>query len=374
TRSGSSRPRGTRALPGGGWAPSGRAAAAAGVAGTGPFDPDRVRLRRPSCPDTARRGLPGETSGNRADTLERMSEDANVPVVVIGGPTGVGKTAVAVALAHEVPVEVISADSRQVYRGMDAATGKPTPEARQAVIHHLIDIVDPDDQYQAARFRHDAAAAIEAIRARGRLPVVVGGTGLYIRALLRGLDPAPPADPAFRRELASIATAEGRASLHARLSLTAPAVARRLHPNDHVRAVRALELARAGASTLEQERWREPVESYDVTYFGLTMNRDALARRLIGRAAAFVDAGVRGEVERLLARGYDPALPSLHSIGYREFVRVARGELEPAEALRLMQRDTVRYAKRQWTWFSREPGIEWIDVEKAGGADGTAER
>ncbi|PYN87683.1 MAG: tRNA (adenosine(37)-N6)-dimethylallyltransferase MiaA [Candidatus Rokuibacteriota bacterium] len=312
--------------------------------------------------------------GKRADTLRLVSEGLKAPLVVIAGPTGVGKTAVAAALAHRVAIEVVSADSRQVYRGMDVATGKPTAEIRRAVAHHLVDVVDPDDRYQAARFRADAAAAIEAIRERGRLPVVVGGTGLYVRALLRGLDPAPPADPAFRRELASIATAEGRASLHARLSLTAPAVARRLHPNDHVRVVRALELARAGASTLEQERWREPVESYDVTYFGLTMNRDALARRLIGRAAAFVDAGLRGEVERLLARGYDPALPSLQSIGYREFVRVARGELEPAEALRLMQRDTVRYAKRQWTWFSREPGIEWIDVEKAGGADGTAER
>ncbi|MGH7305855.1 MAG: tRNA (adenosine(37)-N6)-dimethylallyltransferase MiaA, partial [Candidatus Rokuibacteriota bacterium] len=148
---------------------------------------------------------------------------------------------------------------------------------------------------------------------------------------------------------------------------------RRLHPNDHVRVMRALELARAGASTVEQERWRAPVESYDVTYFGLTMDREALGRRLASRAAAFVDAGLRIEVERLLARGYDPALPSLQSIGYREFARVVRGDLDPAEALRLMQRDTVRYAKRQWTWFAREPGIEWIDVDKAGGVEGAAE-
>ena len=303
-----------------------------------------------------------------------MSESVKVPLVVIAGPTGVGKTAVAAALARRMAIEVVSADSRQVYRGMDVATGKPSAETRRAVVHHLVDVADPDDRYQAARFRSDAAAAIDAIRERGRLPVVVGGTGLYVRALLRGLDPAPPADPAFRRELASIAAAEGRASLHARLSLTAPAVARRLHPNDHVRVVRALELARAGASTLEQERWREPVEAYDVTYIGLTMDREALAQRLASRAAAFVAAGLRSEVERLLARGYDPALPSLQSIGYREFVRVVRGELDPAEALRLMQRDTVRYAKRQWTWFAREPGIEWIDVENAGGADGTAER
>ena len=295
------------------------------------------------------------------------------PLVVIAGPTGVGKTSVAAALARRIEIEVVSADSRQVYRGMDVATGKPSAETRRQVAHHLVDVVDPDDRYQAARFRQDAAAAIEAIRARGRLPVVVGGTGLYIRALVRGLDPAPPADPDYRRELASIAATEGRASLHARLSLAAPAVARRLHPNDHVRVVRALEMARAGAATLVQDRWRAPADSYDVTYFGLTMDRAALARRLAARAAVFVDSGLRAEVERLLARGYDPSLPSLQSIGYREFVRVVRGGLDPAEALRLMQRDTVRYAKRQWTWFAREPGIEWLDVDRVGGVEGAAD-
>jgi tRNA dimethylallyltransferase len=232
-----------------------------------------------------------------------VSEGVKVPLVVIVGPTGVGKTAAAAALAKRVAIEVVSADSRQVYRGMDVATGKPSAEIRRQVAHHLVDVVDPDDRYQAARFRVDAAAAIDAIHARGHLPVVVGGTGLYVRALLRGLDPAPPADPEFRRELASIAAAEGRASLHARLNLAAPAVARRLHPNDHVRVMRALELARAGAHTLEQERWRDPVESYDVTYFGLTMDREALTRRLASRAASFVEAGLRAEVERLLAQG-----------------------------------------------------------------------
>src|SRR5205807_5162 len=251
------------------------------------------------------------------------------------------------------------------YRGMDAATCKPSAETRRVVVHHLIDVADPDDRYQAARFRRDAEAAIEAIRARGHLPVVVGGTGLYIRALLRGLDPAPPADPEFRRELASIAAAEGRASLHARLRLAAPAVARRLHPNDHVRVMRALEMARTGTSTLSQACWSEPVESYDVNYFGLTMEREVLARRLAARAAAFVEAGLRAEVERLLAQGYDPTVPSLQSIGYREFVRVARGALAPAEALRLMQRDTVRYAKRQWTWFARE-APSWAASRRTG--------
>ena len=296
-------------------------------------------------------------------------------LVVIGGPTGVGKTAVAVALAARVPLEVISADSRQVYRGMDAATGKPTAAERAAVAHHLIDVVDPDDRYQAARFRTDAEALVGAIRARGRLPVVVGGTGLYIRALLRGLDPAPPADLGFRRELATVAAREGGAALHARLAGEAPALARRLHPNDRVRVVRALEIVRAGgAAGAARTRWARADGPYAVAYFGLTLERAALARRLRARAAAFVAAGLPAEVAGLLARGYAPALPALGSMGYREFVQVAQGRLGPEEALRRMQRDTVRYAKRQWTWFRREPGVTWIDVEAAGGPAGVARR
>jgi len=295
-------------------------------------------------------------------------------LVVIAGPTGVGKTGVAVALARLLPIEVISADSRQVYRGMDAATGKPTAEERAAVVHHLIDVVDPDDWYQAARFRGDAAALIERIRARGAVPVVVGGTGLYIRALTRGLDAAPAADPSFRHELATVARREGRSALWERLRSLAPEIAARLHPNDEVRVIRALEVVRAGAGALYGAgRWRDPSGPYDVTYVGLTLDRAALAKRLRARAQAFVTAGLREEVRRLLARGYSPALPSFHSIGYREFVEVEQGRLTEDEALRRMQRDTVRYAKRQWTWFMREPDIEWIDVEATGNATAVAE-
>ena len=297
-----------------------------------------------------------------------MSRDEKPRVVVIAGPTGVGKTAVAVALARLVPIEVISADSRQVYRGMDAATGKPGASERAAVVHHLIDIVDPDDRYQAARFRADAAALVERIGARGAVPVVVGGTGLYIRALVRGLDPAPPADPAFRRELAGVARQEGRPALWQRLNRAAPEIAARLHPNDEVRVIRALEIVRTdGGAPHAARRWRDPSGPYDVTYIGLTLDRAALAERVRRRARAFVAAGLREEVRRLLTRGYSPALPSLQSIGYREFVEVEAGRLTEDEALRRMQRDTLRYAKRQWTWFAREPGIEWIGVEAAGG-------
>jgi tRNA dimethylallyltransferase len=295
-----------------------------------------------------------------------------LPLLVIAGPTGVGKTATAVALASRLDLEVVSADSRQVYRGMDVATGKPTEAERRAVPHHLIDVVDPDDTYHAARFRADARAAIAAVHARGRLPAVVGGTGLYVRALLRGLDPAPPADAEFRRELAAIAEREGRRALHERLARVAPEAARRLHPNDHVRVMRALELARAGALDREQVQWRQGGGEYRVLYVGLTMDRRTLARRLRERATAMVRGGLLEEVRRLLARGYDPSLPAMHGLGYREFVQVARGALDAAEALRRMQRDTVRYARRQWTWFAREPEIQWLDVGLTGGPEGAA--
>ena len=295
------------------------------------------------------------------------------PLLVIAGPTGVGKTAAAVALAARMPIEVVSADSRQVYRGMDIGTAKPTREERRAVAHHLVDVTDPDDRYHAARFAREARAAVDAIRARGRLPVVVGGTGLYIRALVRGLDPAPPADPAFRRELSDLAD-EDAGALHARLAREAPAVARRLHPNDHVRIVRALELVRAGAAVGEaQRRWHDAPEAVDdLLYVGLTLPREVLRTRLHARALAMIEGGLADEVQALLARGHDPSLPAMQGIGYREMVLVLRGEIDGAEALRRMQRDTTRYAKRQWTWFSREPDIQWLDVALAGGPERVA--
>ncbi len=298
-----------------------------------------------------------------------------LPLLVIAGPTGVGKTAAAVALSRRVPLEVISADSRQVYRFMDVATGKPTPAERAAVTHHLIDVVNPDDRYQAARFRHDAAAAIEDVHRRGKLPAVVGGTGLYIRALLRGLDPAPPADLDYRRELTTVAAREGRGALHARLAAAAPAVASRLHPHDDVRVIRALEKLRGGTAT-EERAWTdegaETAPAYDAVFVGLTMTRAALNARLEARAAAMARHGLAEEVAALLARGYEPTLSAMQGIGYREFARVLRGELTVDEAIRLMQRDTVRYAKRQHTWFAREPDIRWLDITEETDIDDVA--
>lgn len=297
------------------------------------------------------------------------------PLVVIAGPTGVGKTDVAVRLAARVALEVVSADSRQVYRGMDIATAKPSRAQREAVRHHLLDVVAPDDRYDAARFRADARGAIAAIGGAGRLPVVVGGTGLYIRALLRGLRPAPPADPGVRRELAELARREGLPALYARLRAVDPAAARRIHERDPVRLIRALEIhCLTGGAVGTRSHWRESRPEWRVLFLGLTRPRPSLFAALDERAERMAASGLREETERLLAAGYAPDLPAMHGIGYRHFVKVIQGEWSPARAVRAMQRDTRRYAKRQWTWFAREPGIRWLDVEAAGGPEGAAEQ
>ena len=293
------------------------------------------------------------------------------PLLLIVGPTGVGKTAVAVRLAASVPMEVVSADSRQVYRGMDAATGKPTSDEREAVTHHLLDLIEPGERYHAARFRLDAAQAIEAIRAVGRLPVVVGGTGLYVRALLRGLDAAPPADAALRAQLEEIGRAGGPAALHERLRGLDLERAARLHPNDRVRIIRAIEKHGRGAAT--SGGWARAVSPWRVVMFGLRRERVALNRALDERARSMLAGGMMEEVQRLLAAGHDETAPGMAGIGYRQWARVARGRLSPAEALRLMVRDTQRYAKRQMTWFAREPDIQWLDVDEVGGVEGAAE-
>ena len=319
-------------------------------------------------------GASSSAPGERGRTLQAMTR-GKPPLLVIAGPTGVGKTAAVVALARRLPIEVISADSRQVYRGMDVATGKPTLEEQRAVAHHLVDVVDPDDRYHAARFRVDAAAAIDAVRDRGRLPVVVGGTGLYIRALLRGLDPAPPADLDFRaragrrrrpRRAGGAARAAGRRRARAgRAGCTR---------NDEVRVVRALERLRAGSAVGRGAGAVAPGRAAlarDVRADWRSTGA-ALMAALAARAAAMVEAGLLDEVRGLLGRGYGPALPALQGIGYRQFVEVALGRLDGRRRCEQMQRETVRYAKRQVTWFAREPDVEWIDVGAAGGAEAVA--
>jgi tRNA dimethylallyltransferase len=302
--------------------------------------------------------------------------DGRPPLLVLVGPTAVGKTKVAVRLAGHVAMEVVSADSRQVYRGMDIGTGKPTAPERAAVPHHLLDVVDPDQRYHAARFRADALATIAAIRGRGRLPVVVGGTGLYVRALVKGLAPAPPADAALREALEGFVTTHGAPALHARLAAVAPDAARRLHPNDRVRIVRALEVhtLRAGALAESGEgSWAAAPGAWRLVTIGLARDRARLNAAIAERAREMHARGMMDEVRRLLEAGYDPTRPPMDGIGYRPLALAAQGRMAVDEALRLMIRDTTRYAKRQMTWFARDPEIRWIDVDGARGVEGAAE-
>jgi len=202
--------------------------------------------------------------------------------------------------------------------------------------------------------------------------VVVGGTGLYVRALLKGLHPAPPADPALRGALEAFAAAQGSEALHQRLAERDPAAAARLHPRDRVRLVRALEILTLGGPGPEPADWGSAVPPFRLLMVGLRQSREALGRRIADRVRGMVARGMMSEVKGLLEAGYDEALPAMGSIGYRQFCAVLRGNMTEAEATRLMIRDTNRYAKRQMTWFARDPEVRWLDVDAVGGLDGAA--
>lgn len=285
------------------------------------------------------------------------------PLIIICGPTAVGKTALALELAGRYPIEVVSADSRQVYRLMDIGTAKPTAAERATVPHHLLDVVWPDEPFDAASFARLAAAAIDGILVRGAMPVLVGGTGLYLRALTEGLVEVPAADPQLRTQLQREAEQLGAPALHARLAAVDPAAARQLHPNDQIRIVRALEVFTLTGQPLST-RQREhgfSTRRYRLLKLGLTLERSSLYRRIDQRAAAMFAGGLVEETEGLLQAGYSPELKSLQTIGYRETVRFLRGEIAREQALADLQQASRRYAKRQLTWFRADPEMIWVD-------------
>lgn len=284
-------------------------------------------------------------------------------LIVICGPTAVGKTALAMDLAREYPLEVISADSRQVYRLMDIGTAKPSAEEQAALRHHLIDVIWPDEPFDASRYVKMAVTAIDDVLARGRIPVLVGGTGLYIRVLTEGLAAAPGADQGVRDELQRRAAEHGAPALHRQLAAVDPQAAATLHPNDLVRIVRALEVFQLTGRPLSvwQREHGFQEQHYRLLKIGLTVERSDLYRRIDERARDMFSGGLIEETARLLAAGYDPGLKSLQTIGYREAVRLLQGEISRETALADLQQATRRYAKRQLTWFRAAAGMIWVD-------------
>ncbi len=290
------------------------------------------------------------------------------PLVVIVGPTAVGKTELALRIAGEHGGEIVSCDSLQVFRGLDIGSAKATSKQRAAVPHHMLDVVDPDVAYSAAEYAKDARAALRGVRDRGRLAVVVGGTGLYLRALLEGLFAGPSRDEALRRRLEGVANRHGNERLHRYLRHVDVVAAERIATNDRLRIVRALEVYFKTGRRLsdEQARGAAPLEGFHVGVFGIDPGRQALQAAIERRTRAMFEAGLIEEALRLKAAGYNPGLRPLRGIGYRQAFAVIENRLTAEQAEHDIVAETMRYAKRQRTWFRQQLDARWCaDVEAA---------
>lgn len=282
-------------------------------------------------------------------------------VAVLVGPTAVGKTAVALDLAEALGAEIVNADSMQVYRELDIGTAKPTLKERARVRHHLVDVADPDEAYEAARYAREGRAVIAALHQNGVRPLVAGGTGLYIKALLSGLFPQEDAVHQVRPRLARELAAQGLPALYARLESLDPATARRLAPGDTYRILRALEVVEATGRPLSELQAAHGFQDrpYDTLKVGLNLPREELYRRIEARVELMVAQGWLEEVRRLLGR-YSPEIKPLQALGYRHLVGVVEGRLTLEEAVELTKTETRRYAKRQLTWFKADPEVRWF--------------
>ncbi len=297
-----------------------------------------------------------------------MIDSKKTPIICLMGPTGVGKTACALKLAQRFPVEVISVDSAQVYRGLDVGTAKPDPGLRRAVPHHLIDICDPAESFSAANFRERALGLIVQIQAAGRIPLLVGGTGFYYRALLDGISPLPAADPQVRARLQAAQTHLGSSGMHARLRAVDPESALRIHPNDPQRILRALEVFELTGTPLSA--WwaaQGPVAlAIPVVKWVLApIERGNLHRQLGARFSAMLERGLINEVQGLRRRpDLDLNKPALRAVGYRTVWQYLAGELSFEQMVTQAVIATRQLAKRQMTWFRREANAQWWDSER----------
>ena len=286
------------------------------------------------------------------------------PILIIAGPTAVGKTDASILLAQELGAEIVSADSMQIYRGMDIGTAKPTKEQRRLVYHHMIDIVEPDQPYSVGDYLRDARTVLDGILSSEGTPIVVGGSGLYIRALMRGLFHGPPADLALRERLLK-REAEGESGiLYSDLVKVDPEAAVKIHPNDLRRTIRALEVYSLRDRKLSefQEEHAFQDSPYRFRLLFLVRSRAELYARIEQRVDEMLDQGLEAEVRTLMDRGYRPEIIAMQGLGYKEFLEHFLGNTTREETITLLKRDTRRYAKRQFTWFRREPDSCWIDI------------
>jgi tRNA dimethylallyltransferase len=285
-------------------------------------------------------------------------------VVILLGPTGVGKSKLAIELAEEFGGEIISADSMQVYRYMDIGTAKPTLEEQKRVRHHLIDLVTPDQPFQAALYRMLGRKTIDQLDQEGKFIWVVGGTGLYIKTLTQGLFASPQIDPGVREKLKQEAQEKGGDVLYQRLKRIDPKTASKLHPRDLFRAIRALEVFDSTGIPIsfyrEQHRFGE--RPYLTLKIGLEINRLSLYQRIDQRVDQMTERGLVQEVKGLMEMGYSAELKPMQSLGYKQMVQFLTKKIGWTEAVKEMKRDTRHYAKRQLTWFKADPEVQWRDV------------
>ncbi len=281
------------------------------------------------------------------------------------GPTAVGKTEIAIQLARRLNAEIVSVDSRQIYRQMDIGTAKPTAEEQRAARHHLIDCVDISEAFSVADYQSLVDAAITDIQNRDKRVLLVGGAGLYFRAIVDGLFEGPGADPSLRKRLEEEAAQFGVDTLHKRLQTCDPESAERIHPNNLVRVIRALEVYELTGTPMSelQQQWHPEKQRYPFIAFGLTMPRALLYRRIEQRVDVMLANGLIAEVESLLAAGYARDSVALQSFGYRELIAYLDGNFTYLEAISQLKQNTRRFAKRQLTWFRKDTRIEWLDRE-----------
>ena len=290
------------------------------------------------------------------------------PLVILTGPTAVGKTELSISLAKAIGGEIISADSMQVYKYMDIGTAKIRPEEMQDVPHHLIDILDPKVAFNVAMFKDLAKKAVEEIYERGHIPIIVGGTGFYIQALLYDIDfSEEDSDSEIRAELEHIASEKGSEYLHECLREVDPESAEAIHHNNVKRVIRALEFYRMHGEkiSVHNERERQKSSPYNFLYFVLTHERSVLYDRIEKRIDQMIDEGLVAEVDNLLKMGYNRELVSMQGLGYKEFVPYLNNECSLEESIYVLKRDTRHFAKRQLTWFRRERDVRWLDKSKA---------